>query len=427
MQKKLPALLCLVCISVLLSACTIQDLPLVGKYLGGKGPALGPVSLTMWGMWEDPSVMQKLIEKYQIEHPNVSITYEDRSVVKPLVTYKERVFSRLGTEESADIVMVHNSWVPYITNSLSPAPASVMSADDFASNFYPAANDTCVVGGKVYSIPYYYDGLVLIYNRDHFESVGQEEPPTAWEEFRKLALDLTKRSDDGALIRAGAAMGTATNIDHFSDILGMMFAQAGAAIPEDLDSEKAMHALSFYTNFVKEDRVWDASLPEAVDAFANGKVSMIFAPSWRILDIKRAAPTLNIGVAPVPQAVPSEPATWGSFWTPVVSSNSQNASTAWDFINFLAQDEQQLMLFDEASKLREFGTPYSRISLAAELLLNPYLSPVLSTAGYSKSGIISARSGNQRQETAMKEAVNSVLKGIQPLEALKTAKTAISQ
>lgn len=432
MRKKLPALLSLVFASFLLSACTLQDLPVIGKYFGGGGASLGPVSLTVWGIWEDPTVMQKIIDSYQVEHPNVTISYEDRSMIKPLVTYKERVFTRLGTSESADIVMVHNSWVPYITDKISPAPVSVMSAEDFKGAFYPAAYDSCVRDGKVYSIPYYYDGLVLLYNREHFASIGQEEPPTAWEEFRKLALDLTQReegtrADRASILRSGAAMGEADNIDHFSDILGMMFVQAGAVIPDELDSDKAMHALTFYTNFVKEDKVWDASMPEAVEAFANGKVSMIFVPSWRILDIKRENPSLDFGVAPVPQAVPSEPAVWATFWTPVVSSTSQNTATAWDFVNFLSQDTQQLMLFEEASKVREFGTPYSRVDLMGELLLNPYLNSILNTAPYSKSGILAARSGNNRQETAMKDAVNAVLAGASVTDTLKTAKTTISQ
>jgi len=69
----------------------------------------------MWGLWENPEVMNDLIAQYQQLHPNVTINYEDRSVLKPLSSYKERVFTRLSEEGGPDIVRVHNSWVPRIS------------------------------------------------------------------------------------------------------------------------------------------------------------------------------------------------------------------------------------------------------------------------------------------------------------------------
>ncbi|HDQ88547.1 MAG TPA: extracellular solute-binding protein [candidate division WWE3 bacterium] len=429
MKYKLPTLVLLVSLAFLLTACTLQDLPLIGQYLpGGKPVTSGPVTLTMWGLWENPEVMQALIAEYTSRNTSVTINYEDRSVLKPVSSYKERVFNRIIEADSPDIVRIHSSWVPRMINGdmLAPMPKSVMSVEEFSNAFYPIVSAQAVSGGNAYAMPLYYDGLALVYNRDHFDEVGQQSPPTAWEEFRRLALELSIYSDQD-LIRAGAAMGSANNIDFCTDILGLMWSQAGVDIINGLDSRSAQDALTFYINFAKEDKVWNDNFPEATQAFANGQVSMIFVPTWQILDILAASPGLNIGVAPVPQVSAESPTAWGSFWMEGVSAKSQNAAVAWDFLKFLVEKEQQLSFFNSSSNYRGFGSPYARKDLSDELALNDYLRPYVLDAPYAKTAEIAGRSGNSRQEEAIREAINSVLSGISAGEALTKAKAEISR
>lgn len=428
MKNKIAALALLLTMSLTLTACSLGDLPVIGKFFGNTS---GPVTLTMWGVWEKPEVMDMLIKKYQETHPNVTITYEDRSVLKP-EDYKDRVFSRADQALGADIVRIHNSWVPSLRSVLSAMPSSMMDANTYQTSFYPVSAQSAVFDGKIYALPAYYDGLVLVYNKDHFEEIGQDTPPTVWEEFRRIALRLKvvtaeENSSAQKVIRSGAAIGTADNIDHFSDILGLMWSQANVTIPDEIDSRAAQDALTFYTNFVKEDNVWEPSFPEAAAAFAQEKVSMIIVPSWAVLDILAVRPDLNLAVAPVPQAIVESPATWGSFWMDAVPSSSKNQKAAWEFLNFLSQEEQQLTLFSEASKIRPFGAAYSRVSLGTQLQNNVYLKPLVDTAPFAKSAEISARSGNKKQVDALRTAVNEVLGGATAEDALKKAKEAITK
>lgn len=422
MKKKLPFIALLLVLSVTLTACTVADIPVIGKLLSrGSGQPTGPVTLNVWGLWEDPAVMQKLIDKYQTEHPNVTIKYDDRSIMKP-DDYKDRVFnSATQNTIDADIIMVHNSWVPKLKEVLVPAPNDVLSADTFSSTFYPAATQSAVIDGAAYAVPLYYDGLALVYNKKHFEEIGQKEPPTVWEEFRRLALQLTDRTGptSNPLVRAGAAIGTSTNIDFFSDILGLMWSQANVGIPNELDSRAAQDALTYYTNFVKEDEVWSTSMPEATTAFANEQVSMIFAPSWIVGELIKARPNLEIGVAPVPQAIVSQPVGWASFWMEGVLKSSKNPQVAWDFLNFISQEQQQLDYFNESASARRLGSPYARVSLATQIKEDPYLGAYVKDAPTARTAVMTARSGNKTQVDLLKVAVSEVLAGAKSADALK--------
>lgn len=406
MRNKILATALLLTLPLFLSACTI-NLPGLGPInIGGK-TAPKAITLNVWGLWEKPEVMDMLISKYKETHPNVTINYDDRSVLK-LEDYKETVYTRAAQPDSPDIIFVHNSWVPGLHGSLAPAPDSIMNAATYGSRFYDVATKSAVFDNKVYGLPLYYDGLVLVYNKKHFEEIDQKIAPTAWEEFRRVALALTVKGTDGKLVRAGAAIGTSDNIDFATDILGLMFAQAGVNIPDDLESKPATDALTFYTNFYKEDKVWDNTFPEASTAFAQEKVSMIFIPTWNLLDIVTARPDMSIGVAPVPQARPSDPAAWGSFWMSTVSGGSKNKEAAWEFIKWMSDNDQQLMYFSENSKIRKYGAPYSTPDLKSNLEANVYLKPALDVAPFAVSGRLAARSGNKAAVEALRFAINKI-------------------
>jgi multiple sugar transport system substrate-binding protein len=409
-----------------LAACTIQDLPVIGKLLS-KAPkgSSGPVTLNMWGMWQDPEVMNELITKYKETHPNVTINYDDRSVLK-VEDYKENVYNRAAGEDAPDIVVVHNSWVAGLKDSLAPATDGDLSPSNYSQKYYPVAAQSAVLDDKVYALPMYYDGLVLVYNKAHFEEIDQSSPPTAWEEFRRIAIALTIHGTDGNLVRGGAAIGTADNIDFFSDILGLMFSQAKVIIPDELDTKPAQDAMSFYTNFVKEDKVWSGDMPEASAAFAGERASMIFVPTWNLMDILALRPDLEVGVARVPQALTSDPTSWGSFWMTSVTAGSKNPAEAWEFLKFLAENDQQLTMFSKASELKPYGPAFSSVELKSQLDNNNYLRPLIEDAPYARSARIASRAGNRTAIAGMKTAVNSMLERADPVQVMKVLKDTVT-
>lgn len=425
-NSKVKSLFLLSFISLFLTACSLKDLPVIGGLFKGKEK---PVTLSVWGLWEPKEVVEPVLTDYKQKKPTVAVEYEERSFISPK-SYKESVTTRLSEGSAPDIILVHNSWVPYIKDSLAPASSKIMTVDQYSSSFYPVAKESAVFDDKIYAIPLSYDGLALVYNKDMFNEAGISSPPSTWEEFRVDAVKLTKRDKEN-IVQAGASMGTANNVEHFSDILGLLFAQGSVKFPDDIDSQAAVDILSFYTNFATTDKVWSDILQPSVEAFADGKVAMIFVPSWQILNILARNPQVNIGVAQVPRQpdLSGNPIVvdWGSFWMFAVSKDSKNANTAWEFLKYLTSEDGQKKLFSESSKVRAFGQAYSLQSLQGDLSGNAYLDPYVKSAPTAKSGLLAGRSGNDREVDVMKTAVNAILSGTVPSEAAAAAKTALNK
>jgi len=69
------------------------------------------------------------------------------------------------------------------------------------------------------------DGLVLIGNDGLLKKVGIPTMPNNWDEVLTDIAKLSVRDTSGKLITAGIALGTASNIEHFSDIFGLILLQ----------------------------------------------------------------------------------------------------------------------------------------------------------------------------------------------------------
>jgi len=350
-----------------------------------------PVELTYWGLWEDPKIIQPLIDSFEKDNPTIKIKYEMRDISSHFQT----VQTRLQSTQSPDIVRIHSTWVASFANLLSGAPKDVFDNQTFASTFHPIASKMLIKNNQILAVPLEIDGLALIYNKDLFQKEKLTEPPSTWDKFRDDARLLTKKDAGNNIIQGGAALGFSQNISHFSDILGLMLAQNGVQF-EDSKGQVQFHktispdarnlgaeALTFYNLFASSEKSYDPSWENSLQAFINGKVAMIFAPSYQVLTILGQNPNLNFGVAAVPQlpgAQGGNTITWASFWVEAVPKKSTHQKEAWQFLKYLTQKENQAALYRSAVNFRAFGEPFSRADLATGLSSDLY------TAAFASQG-----------------------------------------
>lgn len=405
-------LLLIIVASILLSAC--KSLP-IGTNKDKE------VSLVFWGLWESANVNQQIINDYKKDHPNVNISYVTKNPQK----YRESLQTQINSGKGPDIFVFHNTWTSMLKAELSELPTSIMSQQDIKKDYFPTVFDSLRNSQKKFvGLPTGIDGLGLYWNEDIFKAAGITTPPTSWQELSQIAAKLTVKGPEGNIRTAGVALGTASNTDHYSDILGMMILQNNGDIKNPTDQRSA-DSLEYYTRFAKgENRVWDESQPSSTVAFIGGNLAMYFAPSWRAAEIKDANPTLNFKIAPLPQ-LDEEKVTWASYWALGVSTKSTNQEEAWKFIKYLQDDQTLIKFYNEARKSpgRIFGEIYPKTALAKTLSSDPYVGAYVSDAPYMKSFPMASRTFdegiNDQIIKAYEDAINKTLAGEKASEALK--------
>lgn len=384
-----------------------------------------PVTLTYWGLWEDEGVLRPIIDEYKKSHPDTEIVYTKQSPRQ----YRERLQAALERGEGPDIFRFHAAWVPMLKNVLAPAGSTGYISSEFSETFYPAATKDLVIGNKVYGVPLMIDGLGLYYNEDLFRAAGVT-PPTSWNSFLEAARTLTVKDQTGKIVTSGAALGTTSNVEHFSDIVALMMFQNGANLKNPI-SKEAQDALTFYRLFAEApNNVWDETLDNSIIAFASGRVAMIFAPSWQVFTIKEANPELKFQIIPVPQ-LPGTQVAWASYWAEGVAVDSKNVDAAWEFLKFLSGKEQLTILYTEQAKQRLFGEPYSRVDLAQTLINDPLVGAYIKQAPTAQSFFLSSRTFdngiNDRLIKYTEDGINSLAKGVSIEAVLETMSKGYSQ
>lgn len=387
----------------------------------------GPITLTYWGLWEEENLIKPLIAEYQKQHPNVTINYERKSSLN----YRTRVQTQIREGVGPDVFRLHNSWLSMFAGDLAAAPLEVFTISDYKNMFYPVAAESFTKGDQIYGAPMEIDGLALYYNEDILNGVGGT-PPKNWQEFIDLSTKMTVKDQSG-IKTAGAALGTAGNVDHWPDIVGVLLFQQPGVDLSNLATPAVAEVLRFYTDFVTDPKKksWDVNLPKSTDMFASGRAGFYIAPSWRAHELRVANPNLKFKVAPLPQLSARTTAGWATFWGEAVSAKSKNMIEAWKFVKFLASAEAQKLAYQEAAKVRLFGEPYSLVSLGVELNQDPIVGAFVSQGPIYKFWYLSSNtfdSGiNDEMIKYFEDGINATLAGGDPLSALQTVNQGVKQ
>ncbi|MEK9186548.1 MAG: hypothetical protein AAB885_03110, partial [Patescibacteria group bacterium] len=81
-----------------------------------NGPAELSGTLTLWGVFDDPAVMNEIINDYKRLRPRAEIVYQQINAAN----YESDLINQLATPQSPDLFMFHNSWLPKHFDKLWP-------------------------------------------------------------------------------------------------------------------------------------------------------------------------------------------------------------------------------------------------------------------------------------------------------------------
>ncbi len=401
---------------------------------------LKPIELTWWGIYDEPQNFSEIIADYRVIHPNISITYRK---LRP-EEFEEELLNALAEDRGPDIFSIQNTDLTQWLVKIEPLPPTTQMAyqvtkkslglkqetvveirettsltpGKIKDSFLDTVYQDIVTADKIYGLPLSVDTLVMYYNRDLFNNAGIPLAPNTWEELQSYVKKLTYQDQDGKLIQSGASLGTAQNVERAADILSLLMMQNGAQMTDDKKVSfqflptgadplynPGPEALRFYTDFAnptKEVYTWNDSLPNSADAFAQGKVAIIFGYNYHLpyIEAKRQG-KLNYAVAKVPQLEGRPPVNFANYWINTVSKKSKNINEAWDFLQFASQK-------DEVKKyLNKTKRPTALRSLIEEQIADDQLKVFAEQLLTSKSWYRGAN--KDAMENAFKEMIEAVV------------------
>jgi len=338
---------------------------IIGNIGGGGGFS---AELEFWGVYDTRQDFSRIISSFQRLEPSIKISYKQFSYED----YEKNLIDALAAGKGPDLVMIHNTWLAKHRAKLASMPeASSVDKDvkfltpsDLQNQFVEVVHDDFVYRDKIYAVPLYVDTLALYYNRDMFNTAGITGPPKSWEEFNKDVELLTNFDSRGNIIQAGAAIGTARNINRSSDILAALMIQNGTRMIDANQSTATFtrsvngqrvgeNALQYYTDFanpLKTVYAWNDNQHYSVDAFVEGKVAMMFNYSHQISIIRDKFERLNFSVGGLPQSSEIDSKNYANYWGVGVSTTSKKQDAAWRFVNFLASRDGSLIYLTDTSR-----------------------------------------------------------------------------
>ncbi len=429
--------------------------------------AMRPVTLTYWRVFDDQDSMNEIFAAYQALHPNVSFTYRKFR----LEEYEQKLLDAMAEDKGPDLFSIPNTWVKEYQTKILPMPKSItlpyqvttgtikketiiemrtiptMSLRAIKTDFIDqVAKDVVLkyqeapdkpLEDRIYALPLYADTLALFYNRDILNASGIPEPARTWTEFQEHIKKITKIDQQGNIIQAGAALGTAKNVERAPDILSLLMMQNGTMMTDDagfatfanippgsaVPAPPGEEALGFYTDFAspyKEVYTWNANMPNSLEAFLTGRSAYFFGYSYHIAQIKNRAPKLNFAVAKIPQIEGGQEVNFTNYWVETVSRKTKAPNEAWDFLQFLAKAENVQKYLTKTKK------PTALRSLIASQIEDIDLSVFASQTLTAKSwyrGIDAPAT-----EKIFEEMIENVVAGTQTLkEAINWAQGRVNQ
>ncbi len=332
---------------MVLTALAVMFLAIGCQKQGGNSKQ---VTLKIWKPFVDSGQMQSLLSAYQAQHSNVQFEYTEKSID----SYQADLLDALASGNGPDIFSINNSWLPKYLDKTLPAKDTVFTFKDYRDTFVDIVTQNFTKDNKIYGTALSVDSMALYYNKDILGTAGIATPPKTWDE---LALDvraITKQDQTGYFTRSGVALGTSSNINRPADILYLLMLQDGV-VPWSADGlnptfaqgvqkngnyvNPGQDALTFYTSFANPasaNYTWNARSDYSIDAFANGRVAMLYSYGYARQLIEAKVPNLNYGIAPVPQEnLDDSTVNYANYFGEVVNKQSPNADVAWDFLKFI--------------------------------------------------------------------------------------------
>lgn len=189
--------------------------------------------------------------------------------------------------------------------------------------FYPHCVEMARMDGHIWGVPTSADVYCLLWNKNLFRKAGldPDRPPQTIDELLDYAAKLTVKSEDGHLEQMGLVPWVPWDMSHlWGSVFGGNWYNPATGRCELANDQGVIQGFAFQGSFAEVPGA-PTQKPWAVDGdrlqafhkgmgehqsannpFYTGRVAMLAEGPWQVTFVKKYAPTLDWGVAPLPAA-----------------------------------------------------------------------------------------------------------------------------
>lgn len=332
-------------------------------------PATGTV--TLWAPDGDATVLDDVLADFQAENPDLDLEI----TLIPSDQYLTKLQTAMSSGTLPDIAQSYTEAQTQFTTSGSFAPVPEGLVD--SSSFFPGAWAAGEVDGTSYVVPWYTYTRVLIYRSD-FAEAGGATVPTTWDELIPFFEDLEA---GGAESGFGADVGWDTYTGQTTAVFAR---QAGSTLLNDdmtqweIDTPEVISAFEYQmAPFLEGISALDA--PQFLDSqpyFVEGKTGSMISGPWVVASLDQTAEedgwtAEHVATAQLPAG---EAGVFGPLggggW--MVSSDSDNADSAWKIVREMAQPDVQAAQFQAYGSMPSVQAAWEDPSIADNPLLDAF-------------------------------------------------------
>ncbi|SEF15278.1 ABC transporter substrate-binding protein [Jiangella alba] len=330
--------------ALLLAACGSDDEPTsTGGGTSADGDGDTGATLTMWARSVTAPQTEALVEAYNASHENqIELT------VVPFDSYLQKVTAAAGGGELPDLLAANVVEAPnYAQLGLWQDIGDRIDALDYADALAPSHIDAGTVDDQRYAVPHVVDTSALYVNTKILEAAGvdpADPAPTLQALADNIATIQAASPGTQGLYLAGNCGGCLV-----FTVWPSIWASGGEVLDEDgteslLDQPEALEVFEAYNQLFADGAIPEAARNEAGptqnEPFASGQAAFSLLGSKALATIPESD-ALSIGVVPIP-GVDGGRSSFVGGDVLGISSSSEQADAAWDFVQWTLSDEAQL-------------------------------------------------------------------------------------
>lgn len=314
---------------------------------GGEAVTLTWVN---WATSEESSRenAEKVIAAFEEANPNITI----ESVPVGFSDIPNQVITMSAAGNAPDVVQVDAGYSAQLADEGLLAPLDDLTTEDYTSRLMPEIADLARFDGSLYAIPWFAAPFGLWYNRDLMEDAGldPDSPPATLDEMTS-AMETLREAAPNAL-----PFGLDTTIRPFGLTHNWPAIRAQGAEPisddgqVDADTPEMVAYLEWVQTLLDEGLTQPSKkLGDFRNLAAQGDLLFAFDGPYLGGTMQSINPELTDdqlvetwGVAPFPVGEAGEAFTAPTDHQLAILEASENKEAAWEFISFLAGDEQAI-------------------------------------------------------------------------------------